>query len=253
MNRPVNLQMAEKGMPLIKVNGVPAVEVVGDPFLTIQGEGPFAGRVAVFVRLAGCNLTCAGCDTDYTTSRRFALVPELVAQVNATLKTVQWTFRHSASRPLVVITGGEPFRQTSVLYLIRGLLLADDVDVQVETNGTVLPQTDDCPLPIYSSRLFLVVSPKTTHINANLVLVADCFKYVLDHRYVDPDDGLPTVTLAGTRPARPGRQSSTVYVQPDDGWGDPDLHAANLKAAVASCLKFGYRLSLQQHKIAGIP
>jgi len=38
-------------------------------FFTIQGEGPFAGHRSIFVRLAGCNLQCPGCDTEYTQGR----------------------------------------------------------------------------------------------------------------------------------------------------------------------------------------
>ncbi|MEG7364337.1 7-carboxy-7-deazaguanine synthase QueE, partial [Pseudomonas citronellolis] len=69
-------------------------------FHTIQGEGPFCGTPSVFVRLAGCNLQCPACDTDYTQGRRAASVQEILDKV-----------QEYQSSGLVVITGGEPFRQ----------------------------------------------------------------------------------------------------------------------------------------------
>ena len=47
-------------------------------FHTIQGEGPFCGTPSVFVRLAGCNLQCPACDTDYTQGRRAASAQEIL-------------------------------------------------------------------------------------------------------------------------------------------------------------------------------
>ena len=71
-------------------------------FHTIQGEGPFAGTPAVFIRLAGCNLKCPGCDTEYTSKRK----EMTVAQILDAIYEVS-----SITTKLVVITGGEPFRQ----------------------------------------------------------------------------------------------------------------------------------------------
>ena len=76
-------------------------------FATIQGEGPFTGHPCVFVRLAGCNLQCPGCDTDYTEDRRMMQIYEIAESVASVLKASGST---RAKVPLVVITGGEPFR-----------------------------------------------------------------------------------------------------------------------------------------------
>src|SRR5574343_1826946 len=74
-------------------------------FSTIQGEGPFCGRPAVFVRLAGCNLQCPGCDTDYTQNRA-RLDYEII------LSIIRDQLALTASKAnLIVVTGGEPFRQ----------------------------------------------------------------------------------------------------------------------------------------------
>ena len=61
----MNQQAPEKQQ--LRGDGLLAVHSI---FYTIQGEGPFAGETAVFVRLAGCNLQCPLCDTDYTSDRR---------------------------------------------------------------------------------------------------------------------------------------------------------------------------------------
>ena len=50
-------------------------------FYTIQGEGPFCGTPAVFIRLAGCNLQCPSCDTNYTSKRRTMTAEEIVNEV----------------------------------------------------------------------------------------------------------------------------------------------------------------------------
>ena len=57
-----NQQLADK--PVLNETGLSLQ--VNSIFYTIQGEGPFAGRPAIFIRLAGCNLQCPGCDTEYT-------------------------------------------------------------------------------------------------------------------------------------------------------------------------------------------
>ena len=69
-------------------------------FYTIQGEGPFTGCPAVFVRLAGCNLKCPGCDTDYTSNRTPMTAEQILNKI----------LELASPATLVVITGGEPFR-----------------------------------------------------------------------------------------------------------------------------------------------
>ena len=70
-------------------------------FYSVQGEGAWTGTPAIFVRLAGCNLACAFCDTDYAL-RFLASVPDIVAQVRAA----------GGDCPMVILTGGEPLAQT---------------------------------------------------------------------------------------------------------------------------------------------
>lgn len=229
----VNAQPTEKRT--VREDG--ALDVV-DVFETIQGEGPFAGRPSVFVRLAGCNLQCEWCDTDYTNNRRVVQVSDLVRQVRALRQT-----------GLVVITGGEPFRQ-ALGPLVRALWNGA-YTVQIETNGTLYDES-----LVGDYRMVTVVcSPKTGNINENLLPYVSCMKYILSADAVDPLDGLPTSSLNfGVPPVRPPRflPPHKVYVQPCDV-RDAAVNEANTKAAIASCMKWGYTYSEQLHKRLGLP
>jgi 7-carboxy-7-deazaguanine synthase len=116
---------------------LPVVEV----FYSIQGEGYWTGRPAVFVRLAGCNLHCEFCDTDHTV-REFLTSEQICDKVSQLSRKVKF----------VVITGGEPTRHG---FYFDGLV--DDLQVQgyfvaVETNGFY---------KFFSSPDWVTVSPKT--------------------------------------------------------------------------------------------
>ncbi|MFH8991457.1 7-carboxy-7-deazaguanine synthase QueE [Streptomyces sp. NPDC017940] len=115
---------------------------------TFQGEGPSLGRQALFIRLSHCNLSCGqgpgarwACDTAYTWDfktydpqdpkiRRRVLLDELMAWVKA--RTVR----------LVVITGGEPLIQRFGLERLVAKLHAEGYEVEIETNGTLIPSED---------------------------------------------------------------------------------------------------------------
>jgi 7-carboxy-7-deazaguanine synthase len=206
-------------------------------FYTIQGEGPFTGHPAVFVRLAGCNLQCPGCDTDYTSIRNIMSIAEIFLEIEMRA----WPGYLKRGR-LIVITGGEPFRQN--LTELTNLLLSRDFKVQVETNGTLPPSIG------LSEDVTIVCSPKAGKINPKMLHRADCFKYVMAARSVAAD-GLPILALDHTATpcvARPVGVLKPIYLQPMDEQNSV-LNALNLAAVKASCLKFGYILQLQIHKI----
>ena len=83
---------------------------IAELFYSIQGEGTWTGTPAVFVRLAGCNLNCRFCDTDYAL-RAFASPGEIVTQVREL----------GGACPMVVLTGGEPLAQRESSDLIAAL------------------------------------------------------------------------------------------------------------------------------------
>jgi 7-carboxy-7-deazaguanine synthase len=193
---------------------------VQEIFATLQGEGPYAGWPALFVRLGGCNLACDFCDTDF---EDFAQIS--VADIAAKAK----------GHKLVVITGGEPLRQN--IAPLCEVLIAAGAKVQIETNGTLYRE-----LP---KAVEIICSPKNTNgsyhpIRADLVSRINAFKFLISAShpgYVD----VPEV----------GQGDIPVYVQPMDEY-DTEKNAANRARATKLALEHGYRLSLQLHKIVGI-
>jgi len=138
---------------------------------------------------------------------------------------------------LVVLTGGEPFRQ-NIDPLCRRLIVLG-YRVQIETNGTLFR-------PGLCAEVTVVVSPKPHHkVDLGLSWRTTAWKYVIRSGDTSPVDGLPLNVQ------RPG-SGATVYVQPMDE-GDPIKNMENQLVAVNSCMKFGHRLSLQIHKLLGMP
>jgi len=210
---------------------------IQEVFYTLQGEGPFSGQSAVFVRLAGCNLRCFWCDTDFESSTYRPDLERLLGHVDGV-------------RPehcdLVVLTGGEPFRQ-NIGPLVTALL-ERGLRVQIESSGTLwvdLPEHE---------RLTIVCSPKTPKLHRSVEPRIAAFKYVIAAGETDPADGLPiqSTQMRGS-PARIARPTpgALVYVMPRDD-RDAARNLANMKAATEVAMTFGYRLTLQVHKIAGI-
>ena len=222
---------------------------VKELFLTLQGEGPFTGQPAVFIRLAGCNLQCPGCDTLYTSGRETTTAKAIADRVKQLhTNTREQVYRE---KPLVVITGGEPFRQ-NISLLVFALIL-NGFRVQVETNGTipVPPELLECS----KERFFIVCSPKTGTIHKTVLEAATCLKYVARRADIDPNDGLPNIALEHPnypRLARPPEGwDRPIYLQPMDEQNSI-ANVINTRACVMSCLKFGYTLQLQTHKYLGL-
>jgi len=123
----------------IVTDGVDTAELVISEVFgpTFQGEGPSAGRLAMFVRLGRCNLDCSWCDTAYTWDwTRYDPDAELhrrtVDDVLAQLLAID--------APLLVITGGEPLLQQSRLVSLLEQSKARGWRIEIETNGTLMPE-----------------------------------------------------------------------------------------------------------------
>ena len=204
---------------------------VKEIFLTLQGEGMQAGRRAVFLRLAGCNLwtgreqdrataQCTFCDTDFVgmdgeNGGRYEAAA-LAGKVAAL-----W---ESGERPLVVITGGEPMLQLDAALI--DALHANGFEIAVETNGT---------LPAPAGLDWICVSPK-----AGTEVVqrsGDELKLVWPQSGTDPEAML-------------GWDFRHFLIQPMDC---ADAAAARQAAIDYVLAHPRWRLSLQTHKLLGLP
>lgn len=217
--------------------GSVTIYTVKEAYYTLQGEGAQTGRAAVFLRFAGCNLwsglerdrmraVCQFCDTDFVGydgpgGGKFA-------DSNALGAHVLGIWKHHASAasgaPYIICTGGEPLLQldTSLITALhdRGF------EIGVETNGTLAaPDGID----------WVCVSPK-----ADAPLVQDRgseLKLVYPQALAQPERFVDL-------------DFEHFFLQPMDG---PDIKQ-NIEAAAAYCLKNPkWRLSLQTHKLIGLP
>lgn len=209
---------------------------VKELFFTLQGEGAHAGRPAILCRFSGCNLwngrepdrataTCSFCDTDFVGldgpgGGRFDSANKLAASAARC-----WpSGRPNADDAWLVCTGGEPTLQLDADLVAA--FHAAGFRVAIETNGT---------RQVPSGLDWVCVSPK-----AGTELVQRCgdeLKVVFPQANLDLD-ALTTLNFAH------------FYLQPMDG---PDAQA-NTDAAVRYCLEHpSWRLSLQMHKLIGLP
>jgi len=183
-------------------------------FYSVQGEGTFVGTPAVFVRLAGCNLACSFCDTDYAV-KFFDDVAGVVTRVRAL----------GADCPMVVITGGEPLAQSETIALIDALR-ADGRRVHIESNGTIAV---DLPRDVW-----LCVSPKE-RLDPTMAARANEAKLIVD-------GCVPEEWVAQFGPG------TALFLQPE---GNKAPNVALAMSAVQAQPK-RFRLSLQTHKFIGI-
>ena len=233
-------------------------------FHTLQGEGPFTGVPAVFIRLGGCNLQCPGCDTEYSEGIALMTIEEIFAKITEVV--------NGAKTDLVVITGGEPFRQN--LSVLVDQLHNNHIRVQIETNGSMKPQAP------FEMKPVIICSPKTSKLNPEMEPLIDAYKYVVDYLDVNVLDGLPTRALghrATPQLARPPKEfKGSIYIQPMDmtevystllaecsectsldkkieGQVMLNKHnEANTKWCVESAMRNGYTVQLQIHKLLNL-
>lgn len=255
-------------------------------FYTLQGEGPYAGRPAVFVRLAYCNLACSFCDTFFDAGDWMSFAEIQTKAEELVYAAAAWPT--SAPRLGLVITGGEPMLQKNLSDFLRsvGKLYAWS---QIESNGTL-----SLDLPELTT---LVVSPKCAerdavplkYITPTAAMLgrADCLKFVMSALPFSPYREVPV--WAHDWALQTGKP---IYISPMNIYNDlpaqakamrwvgkeaavvPDLHMrstvdevisfwepgllnmqaneANHKYAAAYCIKHGYRFNLQLHLYAGI-
>lgn len=250
--------------------------LVTSVFYTLQGEGPYAGRPALFIRLTHCNLTCSFCDTFFDAGQEFTF-PELEDLAIRTIEEYHQTkiTQDLLDRVVLVMTGGEPMLQQNIVKWFE-YIGHTFRNIQIESNGTVHQE-----IPDYVT---LVVSPKcaekdgvpTKYLNIRKSVLdrADCLKFV-----VSADESSPYHTI----PDWAASSNKTIYISPMNVYNDLPKQAKELRAcnkeisieerstvdeiisfwepgllnlkanqanheyAAKYCLKNGYRLNLQMH------
>jgi 7-carboxy-7-deazaguanine synthase (Cx14CxxC type) len=210
---------------------------VKEIYYTLQGEGAQTGRPAVFVRFAGCNLwsgreqdraraICNFCDTEFVGTDgpgggKFETAEDLARAVRE-----KWPQELTASKPYVVCTGGEPLLQLDDAAI--NALHDEGFEIGVETNGT---------LPAPAGLDWICVSPKASA--AVVQTTGDELKLVY-----------PQVETQAQPEMFTDMQFSHFFLQPRDC----EEREANLQATIRYCLDHPHwKLSLQTHKIIGIP
>ncbi|WP_240965616.1 7-carboxy-7-deazaguanine synthase QueE [Streptomyces zingiberis] len=127
----------------------------------VQGEGPSLGRCCAFVRLGGCNLGCTWCDTPYTWDWTGSSDSGKAWDPRAELHAMPWQEVARRLRafavPLIVVSGGEPLNQQRRLVPLLRDLTGSGHQVEIETNGTVVPA------PEVTAMVRFNVSPKLAH------------------------------------------------------------------------------------------
>jgi len=209
---------------------------VKELYYTLQGEGAQTGRAAVFCRFAGCNLwtgreadrqtaSCSFCDTDFvgTDGPGGGTYPSADDLADAIGDCWSQHADRTGTR-FVVFTGGEPALQLDAALVAA--LHARSFEVAIETNGTR-------PLPAGID--WVCVSPKA---GTDVVVRSG-----QELKLVYPQSDLPPEAVAGW-------SFRHFFLQPMDGRDA----TANTRAAAAYCLAHPvWRLSLQTHKLIGLP
>lgn len=190
---------------------------VNEIFYSLQGEGRWAGRPAVFVRFSGCNLRCPFCDTDFAAFVKMT-ADEILHEVSLLTRDCKF----------VVFTGGEPTLQVDENLI--ALFHAQGYFLSMETNGTQ---------PIPEGIDWLTCSPKGAFVQQAIPVIktASEVKVVFDGEHEVSDYGI---------------QAECYSVQPCDV-GDEAKNAEILKQTVNFSLTHPkWQLSLQQHKLLNI-
>jgi organic radical activating enzyme len=208
------------------------VQRIAEVFLSLQGEGPSAGTPAHFIRLQGCSVGCAWCDTRYSWPAEGGR--------EASLETLWDEARALGQARLLVVTGGEPLEHPGLATLLRGAL-ARWPRVEVETSGIAPP-------PLTDPRLAYNVSPKLPgatqrweetwrHLPAWLAEPNATFKIVVGDP-PDPDDAVRLI-------ASHRLPAERVMLMPE-GLTD-DRVRAHAGAVAELCRTHGWRMSPRLH------
>ena len=214
---------------------------VQEIFSTLQGEGSHAGTPSIFIRLAGCNLTCEFCDTEFESAFECSTHHQSVAHISSIVNRMATDDPGCTN---IVITGGEPFRQNFVP--LASHLMSLGFTIEIETAGTLWIDT----FQYIAKNCHVTVSPKTPKINPMIETVASAYKFIVGESNCPSGNCLVPLTMNGKELPMPEFRQP-IFIQPMDS-DSQVVRRRNIEAAVNLVKQTGWRLSVQTHKMLGI-
>lgn len=202
---------------------------------TIQGEGPFIGMPAIFIRTHGCIAPfCSFCDTPYTWNGKEKGLEMTISEIVKKIKSL------SQETKLIVITGGEPFMQEEV-YTLANVLAHKKYYVQFETSGKAKINKENFKS---LENISIVMSPKVYNEyfvvdGAKTVQSADYYKFVVSTNY--------DVKLVNKFVKDFSLDNQDVYLMPLGKTRKEQLH--NLPYIADLCIENNYNLSARLHTL----
>jgi organic radical activating enzyme len=192
---------------------------------TIQGEGYHQGRLVDFIRLAGCPVGCSFCDTGYSSSHTFVDAFSVTfAQIVSELKS-----------PMVVVSGGEPFIHKNLSDLCQALLNAGR-QVSIETSGVIYQEIPDA--------VWVTLSPKE-HLGEEKRKVASAMWARANEVKIVVSDGSEVEFY---RQQLEQLKETPCSLQPE--W---ETQKTSYPITIQLIKQTNYRLSVQLHKMLGMP
>jgi organic radical activating enzyme len=261
-----------KDYDLLKKSGELLVTSI---FRTLQGEAPFSGWPAIFLRMSGCNFgdknpqgACRWCDTAFHFDQGKIYNPEILRQE---------IYAMAKEGDILVITGGEPTLQKNLVPFIKEILESGIIDqVQIETNGTQaawFKEAENYDMPFAHNTedqgLFIVMSPKGLYKAGSIPKPSDlalsytgALKFVVEAEPNSPHHKVPAwvneIDYRGPIYVSPMAVYKKAYQGEVSSIWDRDLidhekTSQNYAYAAQLAIDNGYRLSTQTHLFTAIP
>jgi 7-carboxy-7-deazaguanine synthase len=219
---------------------------INEIFESIQGEGMYVGERQIFVRLAGCNIACAFCDTDTSAYKEYE--PQ---EVLDEVKKFKGHF-HSVS-----FTGGEPLLQKDFLKELLVLTRKHGFRNYLDTNGTLPEQMRDVAAFVDIVAMDFKL-PSSTGLKSfwgeHLEFLKVCERNELFIKAVIGDATNETDILESVKTIKAGRLHAILVLQPDSASKDKQLVSRILESFRMLCHRSGIAACVipQMHKVIGV-
>lgn len=228
-------------------------------FMTLQGEGPYRGEPAFFIRLSKCNLACSFCDT-YFDSGDWMTFDEIEQKIEQTIDNFyqsinmdrpDWSYtiqysgteqRHRKKQMVLVLTGGEPSLQKNIAPFLHRM---NDqfVNTQIESNGIVCQQLPEQTTVVVSPKCLEKDGKPVRYIkpNKDTLAIASCLKFVMSADQDSPYSEIPD--WAHQWRANTGRP---IFISPMNVYNDEPLKSKELRNSGANRIEIEERSTVDE-------